>query len=102
MGGSYRPCHAMDGQKYVCMDDLMMDVKNQECVVYSFGISSEYTFEEMMASFGCKVYAYDPTIDAPTFKYSSIEFKKIGLSGVPRAGIYKLFSYIISENAHYD
>ena len=103
MGGSYRPgCHAMDGQKYVCMDDLMMDVKNQECVVYSFGISGEYTFEETIASIGCKVYAYDPTIDAPTFKYPNIKFKKIGLSGAPKGAIYKTFLEIISENGHSD
>ena len=103
VGGRYiKGCYVMDGQKYVCMDDLMMDVKNQECVVYSFGISSEYTFEEMMASFGCKVYAYDPTIDAPTFEYPNIEFKKIGLSGAPSGGIYKKLSEIISQNGHSD
>ena len=84
------------------MDDLMMDVKNQECVVYSFGISGEYTFEERIASIGCKVYAYDPTIDAPTFKYPNIKFKKIGLSGAPRGAIYKTFLEIISENGHSD
>ena len=57
-----------------------------------------------MASFGSKEKScsYDPTINTPKFKYPDIEFKEIGLSGVPRDGIYKLFSYIISENGHYD
>ena len=103
MGGRYIPtCHAMDRHKYVCMDDLMMDIKNQECVVYSFGISTDWTFEDMMASFGCKVHAYDPTIDIPSFKYPNIEFKKIGLSGNPGNGKYKTFLEIISENGHSD
>ena len=103
MGGHYiLGCHAMDGHKYVCMDDLMMDFKNKECVVYSFGIRDDWAFEDMMASFGCMVYANDPTIDTPTFKYPNIKFKKIGLSGEPRDGIYKTFSEIISENGHTD
>ena len=64
----------------------------------------DWSFEDMMASFGSKEKScsYDPTINTPKFKYPDIEFKKIGLSGVPRDGIYELFSYIISENAHYD
>ena len=103
MGGQYiLGCHAMDGHKYVCMDDLVMDFKNKECVVYSFGIRDDWAFEDMMASFGCMVYANDPTIDTPTFKYPNIKFKKIGLSGAPRDGIYKTFSEIISENGHTD
>ena len=110
MGGQYiLGCHAMDGHKYVCMDDLVMDFKNKECVVYSFGIRDDWAFEDMMASFGCMVYANDPTIDTPTFKYPNIKFKKVGLSEAPmeriinqKKEIYKTFSEIISENGHSD
>ena len=64
----------------------------------------DWAFEDMMASFASKEKScsYDPTINTPSFKYPDIEFKKIGLSGVPLDGIYKPFSYIISENGHYD
>ena len=39
LGGQYLPkCHFMDGQKYVCMDEMMKDIERQECIVYSFGV----------------------------------------------------------------
>lgn len=45
----------IDGSKYICMDKLYLDIKNQECLVYSFGLSDDWTFEEVMADLGCKV-----------------------------------------------
>ena len=101
IGGRYIPnCHAMDGHKYVCMDDLMTEVQSQECIVYSFGIGADFTFEEMMASLGCKVYAYDPTIDTPKFENANIRFEKIGLSGKISDGKSKTLSEIILQNGH--
>ena len=105
IGGKYIPkCFAMDGQKYVCMDELMMDVKNQKCVVYSFGIGSDWTFENTMASFGCKVYAYDHTIDPPTFDAENITFSNIGLSDGQYENVddLKTLSQIFDENGHID
>ena len=105
IGGKYIPnCFAMDGQKYVCMDELMMDVKNHKCVVYSFGIGSDWTFENTMASFGCKVYAYDHTIHPPKFVPDNITFANIGLSDVPYENDddLKTLSQIIEENGHTD
>ena len=82
IGGKYLSyCHAMDGHKYVCMDELMSDIRNDECLVYSFGIGGDWTFEDTMADFGCTVYAYDPTIDHPEFHNDNIRFAKIGLVG---------------------
>ena len=101
VGGRYMSSwHAMDGQKYVCMDDLMIDVENQECVVYSFGISDDWSFEDKMAKLGCKVYAYDPTINIPNFGSLNIKFEKMGLSGEAREGKSKTFSQILDANNH--
>ena len=101
VGGKYLPrCHVMDGQKYVCMDELSNDIDNQECIVYSFGIGGDWTFEDTIASFGCKVYAYDPTINLPTFRSKNITFKKIGLSELPINDKFQTLSKIINENGH--
>ena len=58
VGGRYiKGCYVMDGQKYVCMDDLMEDIRNNKCVVYSFGIGHDWSFEDNISKMGCKVYA---------------------------------------------
>lgn len=56
-------CGAIDGNKYVCLDKLHKDVLNNQCLIYSFGIANDWSFEEAMAQLGCTVRAFDPTID---------------------------------------
>ena len=34
---------------------MYRDIKNRECLIYSFGIADDWTFEEYMASLGCTV-----------------------------------------------
>ena len=38
-----------DGGKYVCLDDVR---RNKKCLIYSFGIGDEITFEEIMSKQG--------------------------------------------------
>ena len=45
----------MDGVKKICMDQLYDDVKTNSCLVYSFGLSTDWSFEEVMALLGCQV-----------------------------------------------
>ena len=45
----------MDGVKKLCMDQLYKDVKSKSCLIYSFGLSDDWSFEENMALLGCKV-----------------------------------------------
>lgn len=52
---------APDGHKAVCLDSSVAP-KYNECLVYSFGINNEWTFDEAMATFGCKVYSFDPSM----------------------------------------
>ena len=102
LGGKYLSgCHVMDGQKYVCLDELIRDISNQECVVYSFGIKDDWSFEDSIAGFGCKVYAFDPTIDNPESRSTNIVFKKIGVVG--KQGIdndYHTLDQILEDNSH--
>ena len=50
-------CGSSDGEWYVCMDNIYQDVQRNKCLVYSFGISDDLTFEEEMAGIGCNVHA---------------------------------------------
>ena len=43
---------AWDGHKYVCEDDF---IEGKECLVYSFGVSADASFEEAMAAIGIKL-----------------------------------------------
>ena len=45
----------MDGVKKICMDKIYNDVISDSCLVYSFGLSEDWSFEEIMALIGCKV-----------------------------------------------
>ena len=47
---------AVDGDKSICLDTLFKDIKNETCLIYSFGLSDDWTFEESMAILGCKVF----------------------------------------------
>ena len=79
-GGHYSTkCKYTDGAKFVCMDDLLVDIQNNECLIYSFGIDKDWTFEDAMSSFGCKVYAHDPTVDFPKQRDKNTFFKKLDL-----------------------
>ena len=47
-----------DGEKYICLDTLMQDVAYGACLVYSFGIANDWSFEESMGSLGCMVIRF--------------------------------------------
>ena len=106
VGGRYiKGCYVMDGQKYVCMDDLMEDIRNEKCIIYSFGIGHDWSFEDNLAKMGCEVFAYDPTIEIKdALNHSAIKFKSIGLKGDPNIEdiYYKSLSTILEENGHLD
>lgn len=51
----------LDGQKAVCIDPVAAPQPGN-CLVYSFGIDNEWSFDENMALYGCEVYAFDPSM----------------------------------------
>ena len=77
VGMYLRLCHSYDGQKYVCKDELMADIRYHECIVYSFGIRDDWTFEDTIADFGCNVSAHDPTINHATVRSENARFEKV-------------------------
>jgi Methyltransferase domain len=71
----------IDGQKTVCMDPGVAPVA-KNCIIYSFGINNEWSFDKMFESFGCQVYAFDPSMDMKDGDYTdNIHFQQTGLSG---------------------
>ena len=69
-----------DGVKHVCTDKIMDVIKKGKCLVYSFGLSMDWSFERTMAAIGCTVRAFDPTSTQPdTVNHKNINFYKIGI-----------------------
>ena len=65
----------------VCMDKGLAPAP--PCVVYSFGINNEWSFDDHFDQYGCQVFAFDPSMNVTggTMDRSpSIHFYKIGLS----------------------
>ena len=44
-----------DGIKYICLNKLYRDMADEGFIVYSFGLSNDWSFEISMVSLGCKV-----------------------------------------------
>lgn len=59
-GQMLRNPSGLDGQKAVCLDPAVRP-QSGDCIVYSFGINHEWSFDEAMKKYGCHVYAFDPT-----------------------------------------
>ena len=51
--GTWHQHKAWDGHKYVCEDDF---TEEGDCLVYTFGVSHDASFEEAMASKGTTIY----------------------------------------------
>ena len=79
-GGIMKNPSGFDGQKAVCLDPLVRPPVN-DCIVYSFGISNEWSFDQAMENYGCRVYAFDPSMGKGNHKHSrNIQFFNLGLS----------------------
>ena len=59
------------------MDHLKEAIDNDQCLVYSYGLADDWSFDEIMAKMGCKVHSYDPTVEDKKL-HPNITFHKIG------------------------
>ena len=70
---------AVDGQYPVCLDPLVKP-RDDKCLVYSFGINDNWSFDEMMAWYGCQVFSFDPSIKKLDHDHSEdVHFYNLGL-----------------------
>ncbi|XP_046451527.1 uncharacterized protein LOC124199654 [Daphnia pulex] len=71
---------APDGHKAICLDQSISPVYGN-CLVYSFGIGNQWSFDESMAHFGCNVYSFDPSMgDNDHDESQNIHFYNLGLA----------------------
>ncbi len=76
---SYNPS-GLDGQKAVCIDPEVAP-KPGNCLIYSFGIHNEWSFDEQMERYGCEVFAFDPSMGVDSYDHRPrIHFYNWGLS----------------------
>ena len=72
--------------------------------MYSFGLRDDWSFEEAMARMGCKVMAFDPTVNLSIVQNPSrnIIFHKIGVVAKEVKGkeSYWTLDRIIKDNGH--
>jgi len=87
----------VDGDKFICMDRILE--RGENCIIYTFGINDDWTFEDMMAGQGCRVEAYDHTVDFPEKRGSKITFHQLGLGTEDHMDT--LYS-ILKSNGHID
>ena len=101
-GGRYNSmCRYTDGQKFVCMDELLRDIQNNECLIYSFGVADDWSFEDTMDDLGCKIYAFDPSVNYTRNRGKNIIFEKVGVAAVAdEQNRLKTFEAILQQNGH--
>lgn len=67
------------GNWFLCQDEPYK-VK-EPCLVYSFGIGNDFSFDDAMAKLGCEVHSFDPSMNMPEHvRNTSVVFHPIGLS----------------------
>ncbi len=75
---------ALDGQKAICLDSAVAPIADK-CLVYSFGISNEWSFDEAMELYGCQVYAFDPSMNVSNHnRTEAIHFYQMALEDMDR------------------
>ena len=65
--GGVAMSYSIDGQKSVCLDTEVRPYPGN-CLVYSFGINNEWSFEDQMEEYGCDVFAFDPSMNKTYFR----------------------------------
>lgn len=81
-------CGAMDGQKFVCFDDILKDP--EACLIYSFGVGADISFEEAMADVGCSIRLFDHTIEPGGQLHPNTTYFKLGIGDKTEGSIMTL------------
>ncbi|XP_078494729.1 putative methyltransferase-like protein 24 [Ciona intestinalis] len=83
LGG--KPDMFMDGAYDLCIEPQFWEKANNpdyKCLMYSFGVGWDFSFDDEMAKLGCEVHSFDPamTYQDGMVRESGVTFHKIGIS----------------------
>lgn len=81
---------------YVMLDDFSPQTI---AAAYSFGISDDVSWDEVIANMGIDVYMYDHTIEKLPKQNKRFHLFKEGVTGKPQSGLDKLSNFI-QRNGH--
>jgi len=76
-------------QKAICLDKLVPS----KCVVYSFGINYQWTFDDFMYKQGCEVRSFDPSMSYKAKRAEHHYFEAVGIGNISGAHIGKSTLY---------
>ncbi|XP_046560362.1 probable methyltransferase-like protein 24 [Haliotis rubra] len=69
------------GNWHLCQDQPY--AVKPPCLVYSFGIANDFSFDDAMGKIGCEVHSFDPSMHKEDHRRSDrVTFHAMGLSGV--------------------
>ena len=57
--------HQGDGGWNIC-NEPRWKLEKGKCLVYSYGINFDFSFDDAFAKFGCEVHAFDPSMNTPS------------------------------------
>jgi hypothetical protein len=81
---------SMEGQKAVCLDYSVRPVGAmsglpKRCLIYSFGINNEWSFDEAMELYGCEIFSFDPSMNVSHHNRTNyIHFYEIALHNMDK------------------
>ncbi|KAH9500740.1 Methyltransferase-like protein 24 [Bulinus truncatus] len=81
------PCKNMVnfGNWPVCQDEQF--VVNQPCLVYSFGIANDFSFDDHAGRMGCKVHSFDPSMNKTDHvRNENVTFYNMGIAAYDTNG----------------
>ncbi|XP_043196158.1 methyltransferase-like protein 24 [Amphibalanus amphitrite] len=71
-----------DGYKWVCLDPALGLLQTNSCLIYSFGVDHDWSFDDNVQRLQCEIHAFDPSIGRPDHRRSKhISFHNVGIGG---------------------
>ncbi|GFN92338.1 methyltransferase-like protein 24 [Plakobranchus ocellatus] len=75
-----------DGGWELCEDPLYAPTK-ENCLVYSYGINFDFSFDDAMEKYGCEVHSFDPSMNERKVDHvrgQRVHFHPVGVAGVDK------------------